>query len=68
MSDLRLLRADEGPAERRPWEAPVLSVLLFRNTAGSLEAGADNAEVASFTPGGFTKQGPVGDGAFTQLS
>ena len=66
MSDFHLGR-DEAPA-RRAWEAPALSVLMFRETAGSQEAGQDNAEVASFTPGGFTKQGATFDGQFSRFS
>ena len=66
MSDLRLLRADEGPAERRPWEAPVLSVLLFRNTAGSLQAGGQCGGGVVHT--GASPAGPVGGGAFAFLT
>jgi hypothetical protein len=52
-----------GRVVRRPWEVPVLSVLVFRATAGTQQAGADNPEVASFTPGTpGTPGGPGGGG------
>jgi hypothetical protein len=64
ISNHQSLPVEAHPVSRRPWEAPVLSVLMFRETAGSLQAGADNPEVASFTPGGFTKDGPAPDTNF----
>jgi hypothetical protein len=51
MSELVPTRGDLVRGGRRPWEAPLLSVLSFRATAGTQQAGADNPQVASFTPG-----------------
>ena len=51
MSDLVPGSGDVTRVARRPWEAPLLSVLSFRATAGTQQAGADNPQVASFTPG-----------------
>ena len=43
MSDYQSLPVEAHPVSRRPWEAPALSVLLFReaaNTSGSFGDGA----------------------------
>jgi hypothetical protein len=58
MSDLVLTRGDLVRGGRRPWEAPLLSVLSFRATAGTQQAGADNPQVASFTPGSPSSPSP----------
>jgi hypothetical protein len=59
MSDLVLTRGDLVRGGRRPWEAPLLSVLSFRATAGTQQAGADNPQVASFTPGSPSSPSPL---------
>jgi hypothetical protein len=58
MSDLVPTRGDLLRGGRRPWEAPLLSVLSFRATAGTQQAGADNPQVASFTPGSSSSPNP----------
>jgi hypothetical protein len=50
MSDLVPTRDNLVGGGRRPLESPLLSVLSFRATAGTQEAGADNPQVASFNP------------------
>ena len=61
MSDSRSLHSEGAPCTRRHWEAPALTVLMFRHTAGTQQAGADNPQVASYTPGtGKLSVGPDG--------
>jgi hypothetical protein len=64
MSNDQSLPVEAYPGLPRPWEAPVLSVLMFRETAGTQQAGADNPEVASFTPNNANKQSFSGDSGF----
>jgi hypothetical protein len=60
MSDLVPEGGNLARDPRRPWEAPILSVLNFRATAGTQQAGADNPQVASFTQGTSNPSGPPG--------
>ena len=64
--------SSEGqPAVRRAWEAPALTVLSFRHTAGNQQPGQDDPQNASFGGPGFTERvGKLGvgvDGPFATL-